>query len=230
MEKTNREIQNERKIRYFVEAAWKIEDTEGVEAVTARKVADLAGYNVATLYNYFDNLDHLIAFASLRHLGKYAKALPEYTKGITNPLTLYMRTWVCFSYHAFQEPAIYKNLFFGKFVSSYNDSLKMFYEIFPDQLPEDGLRFYPMLQERELHKRDYTLLMESAKCGYIPEDKVMDISNMNVLIWRGILDRLSEPGIEYSVDEMTKTITSYHAHTLISFGVPREELEEFLVN
>lgn len=230
MEKTNREIQTERKIRYFVEAAWKIEDTEGVEAVTARKVANLAGYNVATLYNYFDNLDHLIAFASLRHLGKYAKALPEYTKDITNPLTLYMRTWVCFSYHAFQEPAIYKNLFFGKFVSSYNDSLKMFYEIFPDQLPEDGLRFYPMLQERELHKRDYTLLMESAKCGYIPDDKVIDISNMNVLIWRGALERLCEPGIEYSVDEMTKTITNYHAHTLISFGVPREELEEFLVN
>ena len=43
MEKSNREIQNERKIRYFVEAAWKIEDTEGIKAVTARKVADLAG-------------------------------------------------------------------------------------------------------------------------------------------------------------------------------------------
>ena len=66
--KTKKEIQNERKIRYFVEAAWNIEDTEGKEAITARQVADLAGYNVATLYNYFENLDHLLAFASLRHL------------------------------------------------------------------------------------------------------------------------------------------------------------------
>ena len=72
--------------------------------------------------------------------------------------------------------------------------------------------------------------MESAKCGYIPEDKVMDISNMNVLIWRGILDRLSKPGLEYSVDEMTATITSYHARTLISFGVSRDAVKDFLIN
>ena len=37
MTKTKKEIQNKRKIRYFVEAAWAIEDKEGIEAVTARK-------------------------------------------------------------------------------------------------------------------------------------------------------------------------------------------------
>ena len=61
-------------------------------------------------------------------------------------------------------------------------------------------------------------------------DKVKVISDMNVLIYRGMLDRLSEPGLEYSAEEMAKTVTSYHAHTLLSFGVPREYLEEFLVN
>ncbi len=30
---------------------------EGMEAITLRKVADLAGYNGATLYNYFKDLD-----------------------------------------------------------------------------------------------------------------------------------------------------------------------------
>lgn len=230
MTKTKKEIQNERKIRYFVEAVWEIEDTEGVEAVTARKVADLAGYNVATLYNYFENLNHLLAFASLHHLKEYAMALPKYAEGITNPLILYMKTWECFNYYGFKDPLVYKNLFFGEFTSSYNDSLELYYSIFPDQLPKDGLQFYPMLHERELHKRDYTLLMESAKSGIIPEEYVKDISNMNVLIWRGMLDRLSEPGLEYSVDEMTKTATNYHAHTMLSYGVPRENLEEFLIN
>lgn len=230
MNKTKKEIQNERKIRYFVEAVWEIEDTEGVEAVTARKVADLAGYNVATLYNYFENLNHLLAFASLRHLKEYAMALPKYTAGITNPLTLYMKTWECFNYYGFQEPLVYKNLFFGEFTSSYNDSLELYYSIFPDQLPKDGLQFYPMLHEHELHKRDYTLLLKASESGFIPEEFVKDISDMNVLIWRGMLDRLSESGDEYSVEEMAKTVTSYHAHTMLSFGVPREYMEEFLIN
>lgn len=230
MAKTKKEIQNERKIRYFVEAAWKIEDTEGLDAITARKVADLAGYNVATLYNYFESLNHLLAFASLRHLKDYALALPNYAKGITNPLTLYMKTWECFNHYGFQKPLVYKNLFFGQFASSYNDSLKLYYDVFPEELPSDGLQFYPMLMERELHKRDYTLLMESAKSGLIPEKYALDISNMNVLIWRGMLDRLLEGTLEYSVDEMTKVVTNYHARTLISYGVSREAIEEFLVD
>lgn len=230
MKKTKKEIQNERKIRYFVEAAWAIEDEEGLDSITARKVADRAGYNVATLYNYFENLNHLLAFASLRHLKDYAKALPKYAEGIDDPLILYMRTWQCFNYYAFREPIIYKNLFFGEFPTYYNASLKLYYEIFPDQLPKDGLRFYPMLQEKELHKRDYTLLLQVAEYGLLPKDKIKDISYMNVLIWRGILDRLSEPDFEYSVDEMTKLITNYHAHTMLSYGIPRELLEEFLID
>ena len=230
MIKSKKEIQNERKLRYFIEAAWEIEDTEGLEAITARKVADLAGYNVATLYNYFENLDHLLAFASLRHLRNYALALPKYAEGIDNPLTLYMKTWECFNYYGFLEPVIYKKLFFGNFTSRYNDSLESYYNLFPEQLPKDGLRFYPMLQERELHKRDYKCLLASAEAGYIPMDKTKIISDMNVLIYRGMLDRLSEPGLEYSAEKMGKIVTSYHAHTMLSFGAPREYLEEFLVN
>ena len=57
----NKELQRKRMITYFVEATCKIIDTDGVEAVTVRKVANLAGYNSATLYNYFDNLNHSIA-------------------------------------------------------------------------------------------------------------------------------------------------------------------------
>lgn len=230
MKKNKKEIQSERKIRYFVEAAWAIEDKEGLDAITARKVADWAGYNVSTLYNYFENLNHLLAFASLRHLRDYASSLPKYTEGIDDPLILYMKTWQCFNYHAFQKPAIYKNLFFGEFPTYYNTSLKLYYDIFPEQLPKDGLRFYPMLHEKDLHKRDYTLLLQVAECGLLPKDKIKDISYMNVLIWRGMLDRLSEPDFEYSVDEMTKLITNYHAHTMLSYGIPRELLEEFLID
>ena len=64
-----KEIQRHRMVRYFVEAACSIADSQGTDAVTARKVAELAGYNAATLYNYFDNLPHLLYFIHLRQQG-----------------------------------------------------------------------------------------------------------------------------------------------------------------
>lgn len=232
MAKTKKEIQLERMIRYFVEAAWNIEDSEGPEAVTARKVADLAGYNVATLYNYFDDLDHLLTFASLRHLRDYALALPKYAEGIDDPLILYMKTWECFNYYSFQKPLMYKRMFFGKFAERYNSSLKLYYDIFPEQLPKDGLHFYPMLQETELHKRDYACLLASAEAGYVPLDKIKTISDMNVLIYRGMLDRLigQEQFSDYSLEETARRVTDYHARTLISFGVDKKLLESFLID
>ncbi len=45
---------------YFIDATNEIIENEGIESVTIRKVANLAGYNSATIYNYFENLDHLI--------------------------------------------------------------------------------------------------------------------------------------------------------------------------
>ena len=55
-----KQIQKARIIHYFIEAAVKIIDEEGIEGVSIRKVADIAGYNSATLYNYFDDLPHLL--------------------------------------------------------------------------------------------------------------------------------------------------------------------------
>ncbi len=45
---------------YFLEAAKDMIQREGVESVSVRKVADVAGYSYATLYNYFEDLNHLL--------------------------------------------------------------------------------------------------------------------------------------------------------------------------
>jgi len=57
-----KEIQRQRMMKYFIEAAKKIIREKGVKNVTVRKVADLAGYSYATLYNYFKDLDELLYY------------------------------------------------------------------------------------------------------------------------------------------------------------------------
>ncbi|MFW6264660.1 MAG: TetR/AcrR family transcriptional regulator [Bacillota bacterium] len=57
-------IQEQRKRGYFIEAAKKIIREEGVEKLTVKKVADLAGFAPGTLYNYFADINELLYFCA----------------------------------------------------------------------------------------------------------------------------------------------------------------------
>lgn len=61
---------------YFIDATAKIIKEEGIEHVTIRKIADLAGFTSSTIYNYFEELSHLTFFASMRFIQDYSKELP----------------------------------------------------------------------------------------------------------------------------------------------------------
>lgn len=65
-----KEIQRKRMMGYFIDAAKKIILEEGVKNVTARKVADLAGYSYATIYNYFKDLDALLYYCIVEFLNE----------------------------------------------------------------------------------------------------------------------------------------------------------------
>lgn len=56
----NKDIQKQRKKKYFIDAAKGLIDEIGVEAITVKKIAQRAGYATGTLYNYFDNLNVLL--------------------------------------------------------------------------------------------------------------------------------------------------------------------------
>lgn len=53
-------LKTQRVKSYFVQATKKIILDEGVENVSVRKVADLAGYTFSTIYNYYGNLNELL--------------------------------------------------------------------------------------------------------------------------------------------------------------------------
>ena len=67
--------ERERIITTFIRAAREIVDLEGVENVSIRKVASLAGFNSATIYLYFKDLDELITLASISYLENYCRTL-----------------------------------------------------------------------------------------------------------------------------------------------------------
>lgn len=64
----NKEIQRQRMMKYFIDAAKEIIKKEGVKGLTVRKVGDKAGYSYATIYNYFNDLNTLLIYCVLDFL------------------------------------------------------------------------------------------------------------------------------------------------------------------
>lgn len=216
----NKEVQRKRMLSYFIESANKIIEEDGIESVTIRKVASMAGYNSATLYNYFENLNHLLFFASLKYLKDYAEDLPSYTKESKNPIETYLNVWRCFCHYSYSKPEIYSLIFFSEFShSKVNDSIKTYYSIFPEEISEYSKEFLPMLLEDNIHIRDYNLLKSAAEKGLIKEENLNDINEMNVLIYQGMLSGLLNKNRNCSVEEAVEKTLKYIERTIRSYRI-----------
>ncbi|MGG3449336.1 TetR/AcrR family transcriptional regulator [Domibacillus aminovorans] len=208
----NKEKQTARMMSYFINATADIIEKEGVDKVTIRKIADLAGYNSATIYNYFEDLSHLIFFASMSFVKKYTDALPKYIEKSKNPLERYFLIWECFCKYSFESPKIYYAVFSAN-LGTHPINMTQYYAYSPTDLVEfpDGVK--EMLLEANLSKRTVIALNECIKEGYIQEAHTERIAECHYLIWQGMLTMLINNRTAYTVDEATEATVNHIRNT-----------------
>jgi AcrR family transcriptional regulator len=194
---------------YFIEAATQIIDEEGLNGLTIRKVADIAGYNSATMYNYFENLDHLIFFAQLKHLKIYVVHLNDHIKGAKNALETYYLIWEFFCYHSFQEPLVYHTLFFKQFNQPLTDMMKEYYALFPEELEGIGKDIEPMVMNQDLSRRNLSLLINCMKEGFFQEEDLEELNEMALLVYQAMVQRMLTKRAAYTPKEATRRTMKY---------------------
>ncbi len=217
-----RTIKKHRSMSYFIDAAAQIMDEEGIEFVTIRKVADMAGYNSATLYNYFKNLDELILYASIRHLREYTLNLAKYIESTRNSIDRYLKIWESFCRYSFWNPQVYNIIFFGKHSDSIPEIVEEYYSIFPEELGEHTEDLLPMLLQSDLYARNLVLLQKIQSDGYMDKKDLHSANEMTVLLYHGMLIKIMNSGNEYSIDEVTERTLGYIKQILNSFISKRE--------
>lgn len=185
----NKQIQRERTIQYFIEAAIKIIEKEGMPAVTIRKVSDLAGYNSATLYNYFDNLQHLLFFASMTYMTEYINDIPMYIKYATNAEDIYLKDWRCFLDHAFLRPEIYNTLFFSELKGDVDSYANQYYALYPLDVKKYPPEIRKMLNTGTLEQRIKVLIADCVKEGFVKENAVKHITTLSSCVLEAMLAR-----------------------------------------
>lgn len=81
---------------YFIDAAKKIVKEQGVSGLNARKIGEEAGYSYATIYNYFDDMNHLMVSAAYSFLEEcYLELLSstDHSKNALEQLITYTKTY-----------------------------------------------------------------------------------------------------------------------------------------
>lgn len=184
---SNKTKRKNRTLIYFIEAAKDIIKEEGMEALTIRKVADRAGYNSATIYNYFTDLDQLLLYASLGSLAEYNEevtaAIPEGASA-SDSLTI---MWEIFLDHAFANPKIYNRIFFGKNSHNLHKLCEQYFDLFPNEKTSPIGEFEEIADYVSLSHRNAKGIEQICEEEGLPTDRVDEINNIMILTFRGLL-------------------------------------------
>lgn len=193
-----KEIQRRRKLKYFIKAAQEIIQKEGIEKVSIRKVADLAGYNSATLYNYFDNLDHLLAFASMQYVENYSFELIKDLKGCKDEYEIFLKEWSIFLDNALEHPKAFMYIFFNEDTRAIKDMITEYYRLFPlIENEKEEIEFVKLLSNSDYRERSRICLERLYKYGYIKENEIEILNELLVALSFEYIHKASlEPNFE----------------------------------
>ncbi|OKL37784.1 TetR/AcrR family transcriptional regulator [Domibacillus mangrovi] len=194
---------------YFIEAAATIIEEKGIEHVTARGVADIAGYTSSTIYNYFKELSHLIFFASMRFLDDYNKDLSTYTQKAQTPLDKYLVSWECFCKHSFAKPQIYHAIFISDLGEHPNELIKHYYSVYSNDFDKFPDQLKNIMLEHDIAKRSKPLLIEATQNENFNEENIDFLLQVAVLVWKGMLTTILNNRLSYSPEQATKVTMDY---------------------
>lgn len=187
------ELKKKRILVFFIEAAQEIMLKEGIEAITLRKVADLAGYNGATLYNYFKDLDQLILFASLKYLKLYNLEVVKQLKKCKTEREKFLTMWQTFCNISYKYPQPFYQIFFNKHSDSLDSISKQYYELFPEDIGTRDKNLKEILSGTKLGVRNEISLTYLAQEENKTWNEISLMSDMMIALYHDLLlKRISE--------------------------------------
>ena len=199
MDKLN--IKKRRVMMYFIEATQELILNEGIENLSIKKIADTAGYNTATIYNYFEDLEELILYSSIDYLKIYLKDLKSEIKSNMKAIEMYETIYKVFVHHSFEKPEIFHTLFFGKYSYKLEKIIKKYYEIFPDDITGQTDITKSVLVEGNIHNRDLPVIKQMIKEGSILEEEAPYIIEAIVRIHQSYLENILQQREKISLEE-----------------------------
>lgn len=127
-----KKIKQTRMKQYLIQSAREVIQEEGYQNITIRKISAASGYNSATIYNYFENLDELVSLTLIDMVVDYFKAMTALLKVERESYVTFLMIWKTYVSYSFKEPDIYTHVFYSDKTTEILGKLPKYTEIYAD--------------------------------------------------------------------------------------------------
>lgn len=191
----------------FVEATQELIDSEGLEKISIRKIAEKAGFHNSTIYLYFKDANQLVLLASLKHFNEYSKKLAEYSTVIASPTDKFLAIWDAFGQTVFFKPHIFYNFFFGKYSDNLTEIITQYYRMFPEEKTVYSKEIEDMYYGNNIYDRCYSILLpliDLESCR-VTEENIHMVNTIIVSCLKQLLEqKCADPTKD--ADELNETL------------------------
>lgn len=186
------------KKKELIQQTYEILKEIGPANTKIRTIAQKAHCTSTVIYRHFDNLDHLILFASVKFLEDYIIDIQEIINTNTDAFDMLIQMWNNFAKYAFKNIDVFELLFWGKNKETLGDIIFEYYQIFPAEWKGfDGL-FTSIFFSDDLKGRNQIMVRRAAAMGYFSYDDVTVLSDLQYYFFHGLMmdykDCYKEPG------------------------------------
>jgi len=199
-----KEIKCVRIRKCFIDAAAQLIQEFGIEGTSIRKISKIVGYNSATTYNYFENFEHLVTFATLRFLDSYTAELSKLMLDDINALERYIRVFTCFARYSFSSPDIYAHLFYGNYENRLSEIIREYYEMYPDELKVSHADVRGMLYTGSIIERERRITSPICQEGFITEDSQKYLVEISIATHERLLRQMVQQPHAHNVEEQVQ--------------------------
>ncbi len=179
---------------YVIQAA-KIIKTEGVGAVSIRRIASELGCSSASMYRYFGNLDELLFYAQLDTLNDYILELSTREKEWKDMWEVHFGIWRAYAAAAFKNPAAFEAVFYQNINRDLGEALKEYYGMFPDAIIQVSPLIKEMLEIPGYYDRDYFICRRLVEEGKLTKENAGKLNHILCTLFLGYFKFVQENGI-----------------------------------
>ncbi|WP_159633756.1 TetR/AcrR family transcriptional regulator [Erysipelothrix anatis] len=218
--------QKYRTMRYFIDATKEIAAVEGIDKLTIRNIADRAGYNSATIYNYFENLDSLVALAMIDSVTDYLYGFDRILNSDYDPIMALLLSWRVYAECSFPNPEIYEYVF----ASKHSDYVLSKLELYFDTFPIETHHVNTIVTNQDMLTRNRLLYAPCFELGYFDPKKEDYIIDFCYILHGGFSKRIftKNQSTDQAVMLMLEYLIEFLSHHIERDDIQCPTLDEVL--
>lgn len=195
---------------YFLEAATEIARTEGIDSITIRKVSNKAGYNSATLYKYFANLEQLLAFTAIHCISGYLDNLAGILTSAKHPVLLFLDAWRCYCRYSFANPSVFMYIFASIHSNTVLSHMEAYNQEFPDDFANVSENIKRTIIAPDRKQRDTRLVQPCIDIGYFAQADTNDIIDLGYVLHEGLIYQITTLQEREDVETLVTQFLAYY--------------------